>query len=78
MGEAGAGGVIADDVVDGEGVGGGFDTGKVEFGEGVHVIEDAVELGCVVGGFVVGEFETGEFGDAVDVDGMGRHGQWAK
>ena len=73
--EARAGFVGADDVVAGEGVGGGFDAGEIAFGEGVHVVEDTVELGGVVGGFVVGEFETGEFGDAVDVDGVSGHGQ---
>ena len=65
LGEAGAGFVGADDVVNGEG----------EFGEGVHVVEDTMELSGVMGGFVVGEFETGEFGDAVDVDGVSGHGQ---
>ena len=75
LGEARAGFVGADDIVNGEGVGGGFDAGEVEFGEGVHVVEDTMELGGVVGGFVVGEFETGEFGGAMDVDGVSGHGQ---
>ena len=75
LGEAWAGFVGADDIVDGEGVGGGFDAGEVEFGKGVHVVEDTMELGSVVVGFVVGEFETGEFGDAMDVDGVSGHGQ---
>lgn len=59
LGEARAGFVEADDVVNGESVGSRFDTGEIELGEGIHVIEDAMELLGVVRGFVFREFETG-------------------
>lgn len=75
LGEAGPRFIWADHIIDGQGVGSGFNAGEVEFGQGVHVVEHAEELGTVVGGLLVSEFETGEFGDAVDVDRMSGHGQ---
>lgn len=75
LSEAGTWFIGADDVVNGQCMRGGFNAGEIEFGKGVHVVEDPMELSGVVGCLLVGEFETGEFGDAMDVDGVSGHGQ---
>lgn len=67
--------IRADHIIDGQGVGSRLDAGEIKFGQSVHVVEHPEKLGTVVGGLLVSEFKAGKFGDAVDVDGVGGHGQ---
>jgi len=66
-GQAGAWEVFAEDVVDGEGMGHGFDAGDVDLGDLGDVLEDGFELWGEFANLVVGEFETGELGDVADL-----------
>ena len=98
VGEDGFGGdavarlVLAHDVIDGRGVGGGLDAGDIEGGEGFSVAEDGLELPLENGAFFLIQFEPGQAGDIADINvlrghrgrigeersggGKGKEGQW--
>jgi hypothetical protein len=66
-GEAGLNDILAEDVVDGEGVSHGLDAGDVDFGDLCDVVEDGFELaGEFFEAFFV-EGEAGELGDVADL-----------
>jgi hypothetical protein len=60
---------------DGCRMGGWFDAGHVECGEGFDVAEDGVELGLKGGNLLVAEGEAGKVGDVADIHGRLRHGR---
>ena len=66
-GEAGGELVGAGMAVDWGGVGGGFDSGDVQFGKFVDVAQDFGELVSEAGFFFGGEFDSSQVGDVVDV-----------
>ena len=66
-GEAGLDDVLAEDIVQGQGMGHGLDAGHVDFADLIDVLEDGGELGGELGQLIFGEGEAGEFGDVADL-----------
>lgn len=77
-GEGGGGEVFLPDVVDGEGVGEGFDIGGIDFGEFFEVGKDVGELVFEDGFTIVRNVESGEVGYVVDVYNIVRHKSFIK
>jgi len=64
--DAGLGMIVAEDIGDGERVGGGGDVLRIQFGELVDIFHDAGQVRGQADDFGIGQAEPGEMGDSAD------------